>query len=254
MTIKTTDIQTKLSELGSPVDELCLGDFDAIGEFTAKKNRARDKELYRTAGCFFRPNYERGMLATAMIRRYRPTRILEIGFGRGYWATCAGKAMHECGIDGEIISVDINFDKAQIENMTKLFPQDWLKRIQMMQGRSIDVIPKIEGDFDLVYIDGDHTYQAVKADWGLVQERFKQFVIFDDYHLPVADQQAEIKVAQLVDELDEKYERELVVMDRMIFLDDRPEFSDGTKEKAYGQVILRHPDFQDNDDPYSYDW
>jgi len=36
MTIKTTDIKTKLLELGNPVEELCLGDFDAIGEFTAK--------------------------------------------------------------------------------------------------------------------------------------------------------------------------------------------------------------------------
>ena len=88
-TFPMINIRDKLLELGVPVEDLVLGDFDAIGESTAKKNRTRDKKLYSTAGCFFRPNYERGLLAYAMVKRYRPKRILEIGFGRGYWSTCA---------------------------------------------------------------------------------------------------------------------------------------------------------------------
>lgn len=246
---KITQIKDKLNELGTPVEDLVMGDFDAIGEYTAKKVRARDHELYKKAGAFFRPNYERGMLAHAMIKKYRPRRILEIGFGRGYWITCAAKAMHECDIQGELISVDINFNRDHIDNMAKLFPQEWLKNIHMTQGRSIDVLPKLEGDFDLVYIDGDHTYEGVKADWELVKDRFNQFVIFDDYHLPEHEQKPEIQVAQLVDELPEEYEKELVVMDREIFFDDRPQ-----REKRYGQVVVRKPGYEDPEDPYSYDW
>lgn len=245
--IRKVDIHTKLAELGTPIEELVLGDFDAIGDSTAKKARGRDNPLYKTAGCFFRPNYERGMLAACMIRKHKPLRILEIGFGRGYWATCAAKAMYELNIDGKITSVDVNFDQNHLQRMAQTFPAEWLNKIEMHRGRSIDVIPKLEGEWDLVYIDGDHTYQGVKADWELVKDRFKQFVIFDDYHLPEKKKDPNIDVARLVDELD--YEKELVIMDRLVFNDDR-----GHEDRPYGQVILRHPEYTDPEDAYSYDW
>ena len=55
-------IQEKLDELGFSLDDFVLGDFDLIGEYCAKKQRGRDSDLYKTAGAFFRPNYERGLL------------------------------------------------------------------------------------------------------------------------------------------------------------------------------------------------
>ena len=44
--MKVTHITQKLAQLESPVESLVLGDFDAIGEFTAKKNRDINSELY----------------------------------------------------------------------------------------------------------------------------------------------------------------------------------------------------------------
>jgi len=246
--MKTTKIQDKLTDLGCPVEDLVLGDFDAIGELTAKKARQRNNPMYKSVGCYFRPNYERGMLATAMIKRYRPKRILEIGFGRGYWSTVAAKTMHELDIDGEVVSVDVNFDEEHIKRMAASFPGEWLSKIQMMQGRSTDVIPKLEGEFDLVYIDGDHTYQGVLNDWELVKDRFKQFVVFDDYHLPTKEKDPNIDVARMVDKI-EGFDKELVIMDRLVFNDDR-----NHKDRPYGQVILRHPDFVDPESEYTYDW
>ena len=68
--MKTIDIREKLKKIGMPVEELTLGDFDQIGEYTAKKNRSPQSELYRTAGCFFRPNYERGLLIYSLIKKF----------------------------------------------------------------------------------------------------------------------------------------------------------------------------------------
>ena len=62
-------IQEKLKEMGIELEDINLGDFDAIGEYTAKKNRTRNSDLYRKVGCFFRPNYERGILLYYLTRK-----------------------------------------------------------------------------------------------------------------------------------------------------------------------------------------
>lgn len=249
MQITVKDIRTKLDELGTPVSSLALGDFDAIGEYCAKKMRGQDSDLYRTVGCFFRPNYERGILATAMVNRYRPKRILEVGFGRGYWAVCAARAMTQAGIDGQVISIDPSIDQQQITLMERLFPREWLSKITMVAGRSSDVIPELEGRFDIVYVDGDHSYGGVKADWEAVRDRFDQFTIFDDYYMSESATAKDVAVARAVDEIPSKFERELVIMDRILFMDDR-----GDVKKDYGQVVLRRPGFVDPIDEYAHVW
>jgi len=247
----TKTIYEKLEELNIPLDSFALGDYDAIGEFTARKARNKQDPLYATAGCFFRPNYERGILAAALIAKYRPQKILEIGFGRGYWVTCAAKAMYDAGIDGSIDSIDVNFDKNQIDKMSQLFPSEWLKLIQMHQGPSVQVIPQLPGEWDMIYIDGDHTLPGVTADWELIKNRFNQMVIFDDYHLPTKEFDPNIQVAKLVDEL-EGYDKELITLDRLIFQDDRPEYQSG-QQKDYGQVILSN-NLKVPEEKYVYDW
>ena len=67
--MKHINIIDKLSEIGVSLDEINLGDFDLIGEYTAKKNRDRSSDLYKTVGCFFRPNYERGILLYYLTRK-----------------------------------------------------------------------------------------------------------------------------------------------------------------------------------------
>ena len=91
-------IKDKLEEIGMPVESLSLGDFDNIGEYTAKKKRDPGSDLYSTVGCFFRPTYERGLLIYSLITKYKLTSFLEIGFGRGYSTFCAAKAFSDSGI------------------------------------------------------------------------------------------------------------------------------------------------------------
>jgi len=237
--MKIIDIRDKLKELDSPVEEISLGDFDVIGHYTANKPRPRGSELYNKHGCFFRANYERGILAYTLVKKFGIESFLEIGFGSGYTTLCVAKAMLDAGIDGKITTVDPNFNQERINMLTQVFPKEWFQNINFVNQKSQDFLAQNEQNFDYIYIDGDHTYSAVKTDWELSKNKFNKILVFDDYHLPTkAGSQKEIECAKLIDEIDD-FEKELIIMDRRIFLDDRG----WPDEKIdYGQVLIQRGD------------
>lgn len=233
--IKKTHIIEKLNELGYPLSDISLGKFDYIGEFTAKKQRSQENELFSKAGAFYRPNYERGMLIYALIKKYNIKSYLEIGYGRGYSCFCASMAMSECGSDGKVYTVDPALSQEQVQSLTQVFPSEWFQRINFFRSTSDDFFQNkgLKEAFDMVYIDGDHRYEAVKNDWNNVRPRFNKIALFDDYHLPDKNQK-DIEVASVVDSIYD-YEKELVITDRRIFHDDRG-YSDD--QINYGQVLI----------------
>lgn len=227
-------IQEKLKEMGVHIDDIVMGDFDVIGEYTAKKNRTPDKESYKTAGCFFRPNYERGILMYYLTRKNEFNSVLEIGFGRGYATMCMAKAMCDHGIDGKITTVDPNLNEEFLQQLGKIFPREWFEKINFVKSTG-DQFYKSNPDeiFDFVYIDGDHRYEAVKNDWEYAKTHFKKFVLFDDYE--VSDKIIQdIECKKVIDDI-EGYEKELIIMDRRMFFDDRRIPDD---EIEYGQVLI----------------
>lgn len=231
-------IQQLLESYDIDMDAVCLGEFDYIGEYTAKKSRDRNSDLFKSVGMFFRPNYERGILIYSLIKKFKLKSFLEIGFGRGYSAVCAAKAFHDIGVDGKVISIDPTFDKDQLNVMSQVFPKEWLEKIDLRQGMSQELLKTMAGPWDFVYIDGDHRAQAVQEDWNLVKDKWTSFCLFDDYHLPTK-KEANIECAQIIDKIDEKdfdCSKKLVILDRRVFLDDR-RFSDDQID--YGQVLLQ---------------
>lgn len=237
--MKRIDIKDKLRALDVTVSGIRLGDFDLIGDVTARKARSPDDPNYTKFGAFFRPNYERGVLIYHLIRAGALRSVLEIGFGRGYGALCAAKAFHDAGIAGRVISVDpmpagVNepvWQRYQRE-LFKLFP--WASQyIDVRVGRSADVVPVLMGPWDLIYIDGDHSYEGTRSDWNLVKNMWTRHVLFDDYHLPTKDDPG-IQCSRAIDEIDDP-SMELVITDRRMFPDDRGLRDD---QIDYGQVLL----------------
>ena len=232
--MKITNINDKLEEMGVPIESLSLGEFDQIGEHTAKKERSPGSHLYNSVGAFFRPNYERGLLIYSLIRKHDIRSFLEIGFGRGYGTMCAAKAIHENG-GGKVVSIDPYFDENHIKKLLTIYPKEWFNLIDLKAGFSRDVLPELDEKFDFIYIDGDHTYNTVKFDWENTKDKFNKFLLFDDYHMK-SRKGDNIECAGVIDQI-EGYNKELIIMDRRIFFDDRriPD-----EEIDYGQVLVTH--------------
>jgi predicted O-methyltransferase YrrM len=231
--MRTVGIKQKLEEMGVALDSIMMGDFDYIGEFTAKRDRKPGDPNYQKAGAFYRSNYERGILIYYLIRQHNLSSMLEIGFGRGYGTFCAARAFHDAGVVGKIVTIDPNFDEKFLAGLQTVFPQDWFKYVTFAKGTSQQVLPQVKESFDLVYIDGDHSYAGTKHDWEHTKDKWNKFLLFDDYHLPSKDDPG-IRCSQLIDEVDDP-SKELIIMDRRMFFDDR-RLSD--EQVDYGQVLL----------------
>jgi hypothetical protein len=231
-------IQEKLVELGVDLNSISLGDFDYIGEFTAKKRRDQNTELWNKRGAFFRPNYERGILVYHLIKQNNLKSMLEIGFGRGYSTICAAKAFSELGrTDVCVTTVDAAFSEEHIKMLSNIFPQEWLSLIRLISGKSEQVGGHLESSYDLIYIDGDHTEQGTRIDWELTKDRWNHSVLFDDYHLQQQDKN--IECAKVIDTINEDdynaKEKELIITDRRMFLDDRLLPDD---QVSYGMCLM----------------
>ena len=148
-------------------------------------------------------NYERGILLYALITKYKPKTVLEIGTAEGYSTLCMAWAMTDSKIDGKIFTVDPKSHNRSIERSiilendsiikeklsteeiwNKFAKPEWVEKIQVISGYAGEVLsnntfPKIE----FGYIDGAHFYEAVKHDFyqflKLAEDKFS--ILFDDY-------------------------------------------------------------------------
>lgn len=233
---KNVLIADKLAEIGLPVETLSLGEFDYIAEPTAKKMRDPGSELWKKAGAFFKPNLERGLLIYSLIKQYKLNSYLEIGFGRGYSAICAAKAFADLGNDGQVMVIEPQVDDNHMRMLAQIFPPEWMNRIQVARAKSEDVLPKLQDKYDIVYVDGDHTAPAVRADWEGVKDVWSCFCLFDDWLMDKGTDPA-IQVHEALEEVEqpENTRSELIVMDRRVFLDDR-KWPD--ERIRYGQLLL----------------
>lgn len=241
-------IKEFLAEQKINIEDLELGFFDSIGEFTAKKSREPSHPLYKTVGAFFRPNYERGILVYSLIKKYNLTSVCEIGFGRGYTTMCAAAALCETSADGKVYTIDPNFDENHMKMISQIFPKEWLDRIVFVNGPSPSAFSheKLSNlKWDMVYVDGDHRAPAVEADWAAVKDRWNAFCLFDDYHFPDKEEK-DIECAKVIDQIDWQaegcIEPVVIIGDRRIFLDDRAWTDDKIN---YGQCLFTKKSFLD---------
>lgn len=104
-----------------------------------------------------------GLFLSLISSLLKPGKILEIGTFTGYSALCLAKGLRE---NGQLITIDINPETLVIARsmINKSGLQD---KIQIIEGNAFEIIPSLEGQFDLVFIDADkenyqHYYQMVR--------------------------------------------------------------------------------------------
>ena len=92
-----------------------------------------------------------GRLLSLFSKMIQPKAILEIGTYTGYAALCLAEGLTK---DGILHTIDIN---EELETrIQKYFDQSsYSNQIKLHIGNALDIIPKIQQQFDLVFIDAD---------------------------------------------------------------------------------------------------
>ena len=92
-----------------------------------------------------------GILLRFFVSLIKPQRILEVGTFTGYSTLMMAQDLPE---GSEILTLEMN---PRYQNISKQFFSlpDYEKKIFQIMGNALEVIPKIEGHFDLIYLDAD---------------------------------------------------------------------------------------------------
>ena len=92
-----------------------------------------------------------GRLLSLISKILKPKMVLEIGTYTGYSAICIAEGLDKNGV---IDTIDIN---EELQNIQKRFfdKSGYRNQINQHIGNALDVIPKINKSFDLVFLDAD---------------------------------------------------------------------------------------------------
>lgn len=114
------------------------------------------EELYRETHIrFINPNMVSGHLQGRLLEMIsgmiRPDSVLEIGTFTGYSAICLARGLND---GGKLITIELN---DELESFSRgYFERAGLaESIVHISGRAQEIIPGLDGMFDLVFIDGD---------------------------------------------------------------------------------------------------
>jgi predicted O-methyltransferase YrrM len=111
-----------------------------------------------------------------LVRMTGARRLLEIGTLGGYSTIWMARGLPE---GGRIVTVEVdprtaevaqaNFERAGVAN-----------RVDLRVGAALDVLPQLEGPFDLVFIDADKANNGRYAEWALRLSRPGTVIICDN--------------------------------------------------------------------------
>ena len=99
-----------------------------------------------------------------ILNEEKPKRILEIGTAVGYSASCF--AIYS---DAKVDTIELDEERAKdaIENIKKVGVED---RINIMIGDAVDILPVLDGEYDIVFID------AAKSKYSIFLKEGKRLI------------------------------------------------------------------------------
>ena len=132
---------------------------EKVDEYVEKMTSAEPEALKKlnreTHAKVLRPRmlsgHIQGRALSMFSKMIKPKYILEIGTYTGYASNCLAEGLQE---GGELHTIDIN---EELEEMVKKYIAEAgnEKKIKLHIGDALDIIPTLEYDFDLVFIDAD---------------------------------------------------------------------------------------------------
>lgn len=130
------------------IEEYILSHSDDEGELLAALNRDANVNLLRPR---MLSGHLQGRILKMFCRMLSPKRVLEIGTYTAYATLCMAEGMAP---DGRIHTIEIN-DEMEDFIYKYLDRSPHKEKISVHFGDALEVIPKLGGEFDLVFIDAD---------------------------------------------------------------------------------------------------
>lgn len=110
---------------------------------------------------------EAGGLLSAISRMVAPQRILELGVFTGYSTVCLAEGLAD---GGTVDAIEINDELEDIirDGYAKAGISD---KVNLLLGNALDIIPSLEGPYDLIYIDANK--RQYPEYWNLVSDKVR---------------------------------------------------------------------------------
>lgn len=117
-----------------------------------------------------------GRLLSMLSAMIQPKRILEIGTYTGYAALCLAEGLAQ---DGILYTIDIN---EELEDFTRSFldKSPYKDQIRFLIGDATEIIPTLDEEFDLVFIDADKRNYPAYYELVLPKVRKGGFIFSDN--------------------------------------------------------------------------
>lgn len=117
-----------------------------------------------------------GQMLALFVAMAKAERILEIGTLGGFSTICMARALPETGriftIEREAAHAEVaraNFERAGLGD-----------RIDLRLGAALDVLPDLDGPFDLVFIDADKPSNLAYFEWAMRLSKPGTVILFDN--------------------------------------------------------------------------
>ena len=111
-----------------------------------------DRETHlKVLGARMLSGHLQGQVLTMLSKMIQPERILEVGTFTGYSAICLAKGLTKTG---KLITIEMD---DELESFSKKYFEKagLTDKIEQRIGRALEIIPEIDGPFDLVFLDAD---------------------------------------------------------------------------------------------------
>ena len=133
--------------------------------------------------------YASGSILYHLIRDFKPTKTLEVGFAYGLSTLFICQALADNG-QGSHIAIDpyqnrkfrsiglLNIERADLSKFLQFYPQPSYQVLAELNSQ--------EESFDFAFIDGSHLFDFIMVDFFFIDRLLAQngFIVFDDLWLP----------------------------------------------------------------------
>ena len=155
------------------IDTYILSHIDEEGELLSALNRDAHVNLLRPR---MLSGHLQGRILKMFCRMTRPRRVLEIGTYTAYATLCMAEGLDE---DGLIHTIEINDEMEDF--IQKYLPRSPHKdKIRLHIGDAMEIIPRLDETFDMVFIDADKRQYAAYYDLVFPYVRKRGLILADN--------------------------------------------------------------------------